>query len=99
MKLSAKRTPWYLNWKGLLFKDIEPIVIKTRFGIHTFGLKQSIDVVVLDKNHFIRKMKHDLQPNRIFLWNPAFDTVLELPSSTIKTRELKLGQKIDLQTF
>ena len=81
--------------KGLLgtFKAY-PLLLKTRWGIHTFGMKYSIDVVILDKTNRIVKLKPSLQPNHIFLWNPKYDNVLELPSNFIQKNKLKIGEKI-----
>lgn len=77
-------------------KKAEAVLIRTRFGIHTFGLKFPIDVLVLDKNCKIVKLKENLLPNRIFLWNPKFDSVLELPRGTIRKIGLQIGRKLDI---
>ncbi len=84
--------------KGLIGKK-EPMAfyLKTRFGIHTFGLRFPIDVVILDSRHKIVHLKENIKPNRIYLWNPSFYHVLELPLHTIKKLELKKGVEIKLQ--
>lgn len=71
-------------------------MIKTRFGIHTFGVRFTIDVLILDKKNKIASIKENLKPNRIFLWNPAYEKVIELPRGTIKKYSLKLGDAIKL---
>ena len=71
-----------------------PISFKTRFGIHTFGLKFPIDLLILDKNNRVVVLKANLKPNRIFLWNPQFDSVIELPAGEINRLDLKIGEKI-----
>jgi len=68
-----------------------PLLIQTRFGIHTFFLKFPIDVAVLDKNNRIVKLRQNLAPNRIFVWNPKYDKVLELPEGTVKKFHLTRG--------
>ena len=82
---------------GLLGKKTpEPLLIKTRFGIHTFGLKFPIDVVVLDKENKVVKLKENLKPFRIFLWNPNYNVVLELPKGSIKEKEITKNSQIQL---
>jgi len=76
------------NWKGkilgLIGKDKpQTLLIRTRFGIHTFGVKFPIDVLVLDDNFKVVGVKKNLLPNRFFFWNPLYDKVLECPKGTI----------------
>jgi len=73
-----------------------PIYFKTRFGIHTFGLRFSIDVVILDNHFKVKKLQESLKSNRIFLWNPKFKNVLELPEGWIKKEKIKIGTQIKL---
>lgn len=70
------------------------LLFKTRFGIHTLLLKESIDILILDPHHKIVKIKKDLKPNRFFFWHPVYYLVLELPSGTIKKFNLKEGQLV-----
>lgn len=72
------------------------LVINTRFGIHTFGLKFPIDVLVLDNDGHVMSMKKHLKPHRVFFWNPMHDIVLELPEGTIDENNIEKGSKIDL---
>lgn len=73
------------------------VLIKTRWGIHTFGLKFPIDVLILDKNKRAVKIKINLKPNRILLWPPFFNTVLELPEGSIEKNKIKAGDTIKLE--
>lgn len=83
---------------GLLFaKKASPVLIQTRFGIHTFGLKFPIDILILDSSNKVIKLKADLKPNRIFLWNPIYSKVIELPAGEIKKRNIKIGDKIEIK--
>ena len=75
-------------------KRAEPLLIKTRFGIHTFFLKFPIDVIVLDKNYEVKDIKESMQPNRIFIWNPLYNIVVEMPKKTIAEKKIKTGDKI-----
>lgn len=80
--------------QGLIGRKIEPISFQTRWGIHTFFLKEPIDILILDNNHRVAKQKEKLQPNRIFLWNPIWQHVIELPQGTITKEKISLGTKI-----
>lgn len=64
----------------LLEENRNGLLIKTRFGIHTFFMKFPIDVYVLDKNLKVVKVKKNLKPNRMFFWNPKYNMVVELPA-------------------
>ena len=80
---------------GLLDKNHPPtLIFKTRFGIHTFMLKATIDVLILNNNKQIVKIKENLPPNSLFFWNPKYNLVIELPPNTIKKSQTKLGDKI-----
>ena len=77
---------------GLLkHKKPTAMLFKTRFGIHTFGMHYAIDVLILDKENNVVAMKENMLPNKIFLWNPKYETVLELPTETIKIKKINLG--------
>ncbi len=80
---------------GLLkYKTPVAMLFKTRFGIHTFGMRYAIDVLILDKQNRVVTMKKNLQPNRIFLWNPNYEIVLELPDGTINQTKTCLSDQI-----
>ena len=83
---------------GLIGKDKpQALMLKTRFGIHTFGLKFPIDVVILDKKNKVVKLKKSLKPNNIFLWNPMYDKILELPEGTIEKKGIKTYNMLNLK--
>lgn len=71
------------------------LIFKTRFGIHTFFLKEAIDVIVLDSGSRVVK-KATLKPNKLFFWNPKYSTVIELPKGFIKKSKIKLRDKLSL---
>lgn len=77
-------------------KKAYPVMLETHFGIHTFGLRFSIDVLILDSQKRVVVLKEALVPNRIFLWNPRYRTVLELPEGTIKKHNIQKGTTISL---
>lgn len=75
-----------------------PIFFKTRLGIHTFGVKFPLDILILDKNAIVRVVKQPLKQRQLFFWNPFYDAVVELPEGTIKKKNINIGDKIELIT-
>lgn len=57
------------------------LIFKTRWGIHTFGMKFTIDVLVLDGESKVVRVRKNMRPNRFFFWNPKYSKVIEIPSS------------------
>lgn len=81
---------------GLLRKsNPRSLLFRTRFGIHTFGLKNSINVLVLDKNWRVVKMA-TVKPNQLLFWNIKYRIVIELPSGAIKKSVTKTADKLEL---
>lgn len=78
------------NPKSLLFR--------TRFGIHTFFLKEPIDVIVLDKGFKVVKLGDSVKPNRFFFWNPKHNLVIELPGGVIRATKTTVGDLIQLRS-
>ncbi len=81
---------------GLLLKRNKSLLLKTRFGIHTFGLSQNIDVLILDVNYKVVKIKKSLTPNKIFFWNPKYSLVIEIPEDIIKKSKTLLGDQLNI---
>jgi uncharacterized protein len=83
--------------RGLIgYPKAIPMLFKTRFGIHTFGMGFPIDVIVLDKNKTIVAVKPSLKPNHIYLWNPKYPQIIELPENSINKMELHIGESISI---
>ena len=81
---------------GLLGKKEQTVLFKTRFGIHTFFLKTPIDVMILNNEYKVVKLKKELRPNRIFLWNPKFEIVIETQSGKIKESKTEKDDFLEL---
>lgn len=71
-----------------------PLFFRTRWGIHTFGMRYAIDVIVCDKDFRIRKIAEHLRPNRFLFWNPTFPYVFELPAGDIARSGTKPGERV-----
>lgn len=84
--------------RGLIGKDKpSALLLRTHFGIHTFGLKFAIDVLILNKENKVVELKKSLAPNRIFVWNPIYEKVVELPNGTITKKKIKINDEIFLK--
>ena len=83
---------------GLIGKKYAyPVTFKTRFGIHTFGLKFPIDVLILNNKNFVVLIKKEMLPNKIFLWPIQYDTVIELPKGEIERLKINEGSHVVLK--
>lgn len=83
--------------KGLLGeKHPRSIMINTRFGIHTIGMKFPIDVLVIDKKEHVVDIRTELKPNSLFIWHPKYSKVVELPEGTIKKTKTKIGDLLKI---
>lgn len=71
------------------------LIMKTRFGIHTFGMRYAIDVMILDNKGCVVKTKLNLKPGNIFLWNPKYDRVFELPAGQIVKSKTETSDMVE----
>ena len=78
-------------------KEAKALYLETRWGIHTFGMKFPIDCVVLDKDWKVSSIKENILPWKIFIWNPIFFRVFELPLGTVKESKIKTGDIISIE--
>jgi uncharacterized protein len=77
-------------------KENTAIMFNTRFGIHTFFMKFPIDIIILDKNNIVVKIKKNLQPNEIFFWNPKYSKVIEF-SIQSETNKISLNDIVEIK--
>jgi uncharacterized protein len=75
-------------------KDVIPLYLETRYGIHTFFVRRTIDIVILNSNFKVVTLKKNLKPNRIYFWNPLYFRILELPAGFINKTGIKKGSSI-----
>ena len=76
-------------------KDIQKGIFfpKTR-SIHTFFMKDNIDIIMIDKNYNIVYYKKNVKKNIIIIKRKAYHTI-ELPKSSIK--DIVLNEKITIK--
>lgn len=86
------------NLLGLLKKsNPRSLLFITRGGIHTFFLKEAIDVLVLDNHNSVVKVGIAIRPWSIFVWNPKYDTVIELPKGALKQSKTTKGDLLVIE--
>lgn len=98
ISIRARHLKGFAKTKGLIGKKILPVYFTTRFGIHTFFLKEPIDVLILNSRGVVRIVRKTLYPNSIFFWPPTFGTVVELPQGTVRRMKIREGTSIRLIT-
>lgn len=82
--------------KGLMFKKeaIKDIYLFPKCSsIHTYFMKQNIDVCILDKNHTILYSKENVKKRQIIIKKGYY--TLEMPLETCK--HLKIGEKLTIK--
>jgi len=72
---------------GLLFKNCN--------SIHTFFMKENIDVVMTDKNNKVLYIKKNMKKNRIILPKKGVYNTYEFPANFIK--DIKINDKLKTQ--
>jgi hypothetical protein len=81
--------------KGLLFRKSlaksHALIIKPTSSIHTFFMRFPIDIVFLDKQNKILKLKVNVPPFRIILCPPRAKSAVELPSGTLHSTHTQIG--------
>jgi hypothetical protein len=89
---SAKRNKGLLGRKGL--SPGEGLWITPCESVHTFGMQFSIDLVYLDRQLRIRKVRSSVPPWRISACLSA-RSILELPSGTIRDTQSRPGDSLE----
>ena len=71
------------------------LLIENCKSIHTFFMKESIDVILLDKNNRILMINRNIKPNKIIIFkNKKRTNILELPNNS--SINLKVNDIIDI---
>lgn len=86
---------FYKRLKGLMFKKdpIKEIYLFPRCSsIHTYFMKQNIDICILDKKYNVIYIKENLKPNKILIKKGYY--TLEMPLQTVK--HIKIGDNIKI---
>lgn len=81
----------------LSYKSPKPLLLRTRYGIHTFFMKYPIDILVINQQNQVVAMKKHMKPNTLFLWNPRYNLIVELPAHTIQQTATTIGDRIAIE--
>jgi uncharacterized protein len=86
--------------KGLLGRDSLPngegLLIKPCMGIHTFGMKCSLDIVFLNRENRVVAVKRNVPPNRMSRIYLSARSVLELPAGTLEGTQVTMGDRVSI---
>ena len=75
--------------KGLMFQKKFDYILKFKTnGIHTFFMKNPIDVILTDKNNKVLYIYRNLKPNKIILPKKHVKYTYEIP---INSLQIKIG--------
>ncbi len=88
---------FYKRFTGLMFKKekITDIYLFPRCNsIHTYFMKQNIDICILDKNYNVVFKMENLKPSKILIKKGYY--TLEMPLGTAK--HIKIGDNIKIST-
>ncbi len=90
----------FSRMKGLLGKKSleigEGLLIRPCKGVHTFGMKFPIDVIVLDNDNYVIAVSDSLAPNRLTPLYRRAASVLELPAGTLASTTTSVGDKLEI---
>ena len=75
----------------------EGLLITPCRGVHTCGMRFTIDLVALDENGVVVDAVQELAPWRIRLPRPGAVSVLELPAGSLSRTNTERGHRIELQ--
>jgi hypothetical protein len=90
---SARRTRGLLGRDGLA--QDEGLWIVPCESVHTFGMRFAIDLVYLDREHRIRKIRHNVGPWRMSICLRAH-SVIELAAGTVVQTHSRVGDQLEL---
>jgi hypothetical protein len=84
--------------RGLIgHKNLSSVFLKTRWGIHTFGVVSAIDILVLDQDMTVVAKKLNMSPNRLYFWNPRYYNIIEIPFGTMEVQRVKIGDRLEIR--
>ena len=86
---------FYLKLKGLMFqKNINyGMYFTNTTKLHTFFMRENIDIIGLDSNNIICDIYQNIKPNKIIILKNSIHT-LELPANS--KNNYKIGDTINL---
>jgi hypothetical protein len=92
----AARAVGLLTRSGL--EPGEALWIVPSRGVHTWGMRFTIDVLALDEDGTVVDAVSNLRPWRMRLPRRGTAGVLELPAGTVEASQTSLGHRVVLET-
>jgi len=90
----------FSRMKGLLGRNFLPegtaLWLIPCKGVHTFGMKFPIDVIMIDRENRVIAINANLMPNRITSIYPSAATVMELPAGSAAAVKLVTGDILEV---
>ncbi|MBQ7136553.1 MAG: DUF192 domain-containing protein [Bacilli bacterium] len=88
---------FWLKFKGFMFKKNinHALLFKNCNGIHTFFMKEEIDVILTDKENNVLYLYPNLGKNKVILPKKNVYNTYELPKGSIN--KLKTNDKIKIR--
>lgn len=74
------------------------LLIRPSSGVHTFGMRFTIDVVALDRNLRVHSLWPQLRPWRLSGLGWKIHSVLELPAGAIREHSIHVGDQLEILT-
>jgi len=99
--LLIARTHWS-RFRGLMATDSsrfsrgQGLWINPSHGIHTFAMRFPIDAVYLDRDRIVIHLEEELKPWRVAAIRVQANSVLELPTGTIRESQTVVGDQVDI---
>src|SRR5215213_11743416 len=91
--------PWQ-SFKGLMLRKSLPdghgMVFRPAKGIHTQFMRFPIDLIFLDKQNQVVKVRPSMRPWRFDFTNAA--AVIEMTGGTAETVDVRVGDRLELQS-
>lgn len=72
------------------------LLIRPSNGVHTFWMRFTIDVLLLDREHRVLSAYGSLRPFRMTSINWKASTALELPAGTIAATNTQIGDLLQI---
>jgi uncharacterized membrane protein (UPF0127 family) len=91
---SAKRRTGLLKHSGL--EPGEGLWIVPCESVHSFFMKFAIDLVYLDRNKKVKKVRHRMVPWRMSACLTAH-SILELPAGTVEASGTRAGDQLEIE--
>lgn len=90
----------FSRMKGLLGRETmapgTALLIIPCKGVHTFGMKFSLDIIFLDRRKRVIGVREDLVPNRLSVMHLGATSVMEMPAGRIAATRTRVGDEIEI---